>query len=194
MSRRARYFVGFVVVAFGFFLPRILQAQSALTLEGLSERIEILFSGQEDLESRITAIETRIAPTSTPTATPTPTPEPTEVPYEVGRLSRLLALNDYEGSGQGDFLSLSENEQTQRIAFYVPLFEAAMKKCNLDSGTMFWVLNSNSNLLDDAGLSPRMETPPRAFWLTFIVENEIATTCDVFVNQATFDILDRYSD
>lgn len=75
-----------------------LYAQEAeLTLEALAEKIEELFSGQDDLAStveelaeRVKELETRVAPTATPTITPTsintptvtttPTVTPTPIP------------------------------------------------------------------------------------------------------------------
>lgn len=75
-----------------------LYAQEAeLTLEALAEKIEELFSGQDDLAStveelaeRVEELETRVAPTATPTITPTsintptvtttPTVTPTPIP------------------------------------------------------------------------------------------------------------------
>lgn len=137
-----------------------------------------------------------IVPTPTPFSTAVtvlPTATATvQVQTEAMRLSRLLAINDYEGSGRGNFLRLSENEQEQRIAFYEPLFVEVMEKCDLEESTMFWVLNSHSNKLDRAGISARMDNPPRAFWLTWISENGLPASCDVFVRDTTFDILDEY--
>jgi hypothetical protein len=55
MNRRAQYFVSIMLVALALFLPRILQAQDELTLEGLSERVE-------SIANRVFAIEHALTP------------------------------------------------------------------------------------------------------------------------------------
>ena len=49
MNHRLKYAIGIVIVALSLFLPNLLLAQSELTLENLAERVETLFSGQNDL-------------------------------------------------------------------------------------------------------------------------------------------------
>ena len=126
-------------------------------------------------------------PTPIPTATPMPTdtPAPTatasaqdEAQQETARLARLLALNDYEGffssvRPMGSFIGLPEDERERRIAYYIPLFIAAMEKCGLNHREMFRVVNSNGNHLDLAGVTQKLGMSPRAFWLEWLVANEI---------------------
>ena len=156
-------------------------------------------------------------PTPIPTATPMPTdtPAPTatasvqeEAQQEVVRLAGLLALNDYEGFGGsvrpwGSFFRLPEDEQEKRKAYYVPLFIAAMEKCGLDHRRMFWVVNSNGNQLDLAGLTQKLEMAPRAFWLEWLVANDIPEpeselfaklACDIAIQDLTASLLEEYGE
>ena len=65
-----------MLVVLGLSLPNLLLAQGELTLESLAERVENLFSGQDDLKERLAAVETRLAPTPTRTQRPTATNTP----------------------------------------------------------------------------------------------------------------------
>ena len=85
MNRKAKYFVSIVLVALALLSPYFLQAQGTISLEGLSEQVQNLFSGQEKLDSRVAAIETRLAPTATRTPRPTPTRKPTATPRPTRR-------------------------------------------------------------------------------------------------------------
>ena len=76
MNNRTKYAVGIVLVVLGLSLPNLLLAQGELTLESLAERVENLFSGQDDLKERLAAVETRLAPTPTRTQRPTATNTP----------------------------------------------------------------------------------------------------------------------
>ena len=86
MKLAKRHFIlAVTVVAVLLSISFPLYAEEAeLTLEGLAEKIEALFAGQEDLAStveelaaRVEELETRVAPTSTPTKTSTPVSTPT---------------------------------------------------------------------------------------------------------------------
>ena len=72
MERRLKYAIGIVFVVLSLSLPNLLLAQGDLTLGNLAERVENLFSGQDNLKARVEAIETRLAPTPTKTKRPTP--------------------------------------------------------------------------------------------------------------------------
>lgn len=156
-------------------------------------------------------------PTPIPTATsmPTDTPAPTatasaqdEAQQETARTARLLALNDYEGFGGtvrpwGSFSRLPEAERERRIAYYVPLFTAAMEKCGLDDNRMFWVVNSSANKLDTAGVTQKLGMSPRAFWLEWLVANEIPEpenemfakmACEFAIQDLTASLLEEYGE
>ena len=156
-------------------------------------------------------------PTPIPTATPMPTdtPAPTatasaqdEAQQETARSARLLALNDYQGfynnvRPRGSFFGLPEDERERRIAYYVPLFIAAMEKCGLDDSKMFWVVNSNSNRLDRAGVTQKLGMSPRAFWLEWLVANEIPEpeneifaklACEFAIQDMTVSFLEEYGE
>ncbi len=75
-NHRLKYATVIVIVTLSLSLPNLLLAQSELTLESLAERVETLFSGQNDLKTRMAAIETRSAPTPTKTSSPTATSTP----------------------------------------------------------------------------------------------------------------------
>ena len=78
-------FIALAVVLIALVALPVYAQQSGLTLEGLSSRIEVLFSGQTYLTQRIAALETAVAISSQrqvvalPTMTPVPssTPSPT---------------------------------------------------------------------------------------------------------------------
>ena len=76
MSRKAKLWIGMAIV-FALLTPQFLFAQDVLSLESLSARIDTLFQGQNDANERISALETRLAPTPTKTRQPTRTPTPT---------------------------------------------------------------------------------------------------------------------
>ena len=67
-------------------LAGIALAQEGLTLEKVAGQVAELISDQEEMRNRLSALETRVAPTETPTVTQTPvetvatTPEPTATP------------------------------------------------------------------------------------------------------------------
>lgn len=69
MNHRTKYLLFLSVVALLLFTPLALQAQGDVTLESLSQKVKSLFQGQKKLDSRVAALETRLAPT--PTRTPT---------------------------------------------------------------------------------------------------------------------------
>ncbi len=156
-------------------------------------------------------------PTPIPTATPMPTdtPAPTatasaqdEAQQETMRLARLLALNDYIGFGGtvrpwGSFFRLPEDEQERRIEYYIPLFIAAMEKCGLNHREMFRVVNSNGNHLDLAGVTQKLGMSPRAFWLEWLVANEIPDlenemfaklACEFVIQDLMVSFLEEYGE
>ena len=67
MRRKTKYLLGIVIVALALLSPQFLQAQGELTLAGLAEKVEALFTAHDDLAERVSALET--PPASTPTAT-----------------------------------------------------------------------------------------------------------------------------
>ena len=76
---RSRYLIGVLMLVAVFSAPQLLRAEDGLTLESLSERIDALFRGQNDLhqkhvlsDARLSVIETRLAPSPTRTRQPTP--------------------------------------------------------------------------------------------------------------------------
>lgn len=205
---KRRMIIGIVVLA--LVAPGVLMAQGDLTLEGLAAEVEGLtsklteiFTAQDDLGQRLAAIETATAPTATaiPTATTVATArteEQTEAQEEIAHLARLLAINDYEGIGgtvrpMGSFFRLSDDEQERRKASYLPSFVAAAHKCGVEYREMFRIVNSSTNLLELDGVAAKLETPMRAYWLEWIVANEITEPCARTINNATFRLLDEYS-
>ena len=156
-------------------------------------------------------------PTPIPTATPIPTdtPAPTatasaqdEAQQETARLARLLALNDYEGfyfnvRPRGSFFGLPEDEQERRIAYYVPLFIAAMEKCGLTHSKMFHLVNFNAKQLDLAGVTQKLGMSPRAFSLEWLVANEIPEpenemfaklACEFAIQDLTTNLLEEHGE
>ena len=163
------------------------------TLEGLAAQISSLTRAVSSHTGRIAAIETAIAPT--PTATTTAQMEEQK---EGERLARLLAINDYEGIGGtirplGSFFRLSDDEQERRIAFYLPLFVAAKEKCGVEYGVMFRIVNSSTNWLELGGVAAKLETPMRAYWLEWILANEITRPCELTINEAAASLLDEHT-
>ena len=79
-------FVALAVVLVALIALPVYAQQAGLTLEGLSSRIDVLFSGQQYLTHRIAALETAVAISSqqqavflaTPVPTATPIPLPTQ--------------------------------------------------------------------------------------------------------------------
>ena len=139
-------------------------------------------------------------PTRVPTATPVPTSTPrptataqTEVQQEV-RLATLLAIQDYEGIwGLGSFFDLSEDERDRRIAFYISLFMTATQKCGLEYSEMFRIVKWSGNQLELAGVSAKIETPMRAYWLEWFSTNEITDPCEYTIQDETLRLLDQHS-
>lgn len=75
---------GFILVLLLSMAYPLYAQEAELTLEALAEKIEELFSGQDDLAStvkelaeRVEELETQVAPTATPTITSTPISTPT---------------------------------------------------------------------------------------------------------------------
>lgn len=167
--------------------------------------------------SRADDVQIVATPTPIPTATPMPTdtPAPTatasaqeQAQQETKRLARLLALNDYEGfyfnvRPRGSFFGLPEDEQERRIAYYVPLFITAKEKCGLSHSRMFWVVHSNGKQLDLAGVTQKLRMAPRAFWLEWLVANEIPEpenelfaklACEIAIQDLTVSLLKEYAE
>ena len=76
MARRFRQFVLVLAIGCVLLTPQLILAEDGLTLESLAEKVGSLFQDQDDLNVRVAAIETSIAPTPTqtrrrPTATST---------------------------------------------------------------------------------------------------------------------------
>ncbi len=76
MKRNLKLLFGMAII-FAILTPQFLFAQDGISLESLSERIDTLFQGQNDSNKRISALETRQAPTPTKTRRPTRTPTST---------------------------------------------------------------------------------------------------------------------
>ena len=167
-----------LVVLLALLTPAALWAQGeGITLEGLAAQLTSLTRAVSSHTERIAAIETAIAPTTTATATPTATATTkaqteaeAEAQKEIVHLARLLALNDYEGTGGttrpwGSFFRLSDDEQERQIAFYLPLLTAATQRCGVEYRKMFQIVNSSANLLELDGVAAKLGTPMRAYWL-----------------------------
>ena len=182
--------VAFMIVAL-FAFPAILTADD-VSLDTLTGWVQELIQENEQQDSRLDEIEGRLAVVENLLPTHTPTPFPESV-----RLARLLALNDYEGIGgtvrpMGSFFDLSEEEQGRRFSFYVSLFQVAMEVCDLEPQEMFWVANSNGSKLDLSGVSRSLETPPRAYFLEWILDNDISAGCEFAIWQVRIGIEDGH--
>ena len=101
MARRLKFLFG-VAIVFALLTPQLLRAAD-ITLESLSARIDAFVQGQSDSNDRISAIETRLAPTPTktrrPTRTPTPTrqrPSPTATVFSTPTPESLLRVSAEE--------------------------------------------------------------------------------------------------
>lgn len=195
-----------LVVLLALLTPAALWAQGeGITLEGLAAQLTSLTRAVSSHTERIAAIETAIAPTTTATATPTPTATTkaqteaeAEAQKEIVHLARLLALNDYEGTGGttrpwGSFFRLSDDEQERQIAFYLPLLTAATQKCGVEYRKMFQIVNSSANLLELDGVAAKLETPVRAYWLEWFSTYEITEPCEITIVDETGRLLDEYS-
>ena len=185
MNRRVAA-VAFVIVAL-FAFPAILAADD-VSLDTLTGWVQELIRENEQQDSRLDEIEGRLAVVENLLPTHTPTPFPESV-----RLGRLLTLNDYEGIGGtvrpvGSFFDLSEEEQERHFSFYVPLFQVAMEVCGLEPQKMFSVANSNGNQLDLSGVSRSLETPPRAYFLEWVLDNDISAGCEIAIWQVRIDL------
>ena len=188
-----------LVVLLALLVPAALWAQEeGITLEGLAAQITSLTRAVSSHSERIAAIETAIAPTAiaTPKATAT-TMAQTEAQKEIGHLARLLALNDYEGTGgttrpMGSFFRLSDDEQERRKAFYLPLFIAATERCGVEYRKMFQIVNSSANLLELNGVAAKLGTPVRAYWLEWFSTIEITEPCEFAIVDERGRLLDEY--
>ena len=69
-----------IIALLALLIPGALLAQDELTLEDLAKRVDEIFGTQNDVVQRLSALETRTAPTPTPKATPTPAPTSTPAP------------------------------------------------------------------------------------------------------------------
>ncbi len=203
-----------IVAVLALLVPGALLAQDGLTLEGLAAEVEGLaaklteiFTAQNDIAQRLAAIETTVAPTATATSTRTPTSTraPTSTPTvqteaqeEIAHLAFLLTLNDYEGTGGttrpwGSFSRLSDDEQERRIANYRRPFIAAAEKCGVEYREMFRIVNSSTNWLELDGVAAKLDTPMRAYWLEWILANEITRPCALIVSEAAFSLMEEYA-
>ena len=187
-----------LVILLALVAPVALWAQEeGITLESLAAQISSLTGAVSGHTERIAAIETAIAPT--PTAIPTATTEAqTEEQKEGERLTRLLAINDYIGIGGtirpiGSFFQLPDEEQERRIANYRRLFIAAAEKCGVEYREMFRIVNSSTNWLELDGVAAKLDTPMRAYWLEWILANEITRPCALIVSEAAFRLLEEYA-
>ena len=170
--------------------------EKGITLEGLAAQITSLTRAVSSHTERIAAIETAVAPTPTATATTTVQTE-AEAQEEIVYLARLLALNDYEGTGgttrpMGSFFRLSDDEQERRKAFYLPLFIAATERCGVEYRKMFQIANSSANLLELDGVAAKLETPVRAYWLEWFSTIEITEPCEFAIVDERGRLLDEY--
>ena len=170
--------------------------EKGITLEGLAAQITSLTRAVSSHTERIAAIETAVAPTPTATATTTVQTE-AEAQEEIVYLARLLALNDYEGTGGttrpwGSFFRLSDDEQERRIAFYLPLFIAATERCGVEYRKMFQIVNSSANLLELYGVAAKLGTPMRAYWLEWFSTIEITEPCEFAIVDERGRLLDEY--
>ena len=185
-----------MITVLALLVPGVLLAQDELTLEGLAAKVEGLasnvteiFTTQDDLAQRLTAIETAIAPT--PTAQ-------TQAQEDIAILASILAKNDYEGreSATGSretFYRLPEDEQERQIAIYHPLFVSATQRCNIEHGEMFQIVNLSADQLEYFGVAVKLETPVRAYWLEWFLTDEITEPCEFAIVDATVRLLDEHS-
>ena len=95
---RSRYLIGALMLVAVFSVPQLLRASDGITLESLSEKIDMLFRDQSNTDARISVIETRLAPTATNTrqSTPTPTkqrPTPTPTAFRTPTPEPLLRVS-----------------------------------------------------------------------------------------------------
>ena len=81
-----------LIALLALLVPSVLIAQGNVTLEGLASQVSELFTNQRTIMSRLSALETRTAPTPTqrPTSRPTSTPRPTRRPTSTPRPTRRL--------------------------------------------------------------------------------------------------------
>ena len=89
-NSKLRYLIWALVLFIVFSAPQLLLASDGITLEELSEKIEVLFRNQSDSNDRISAIETRLAPTVTKTRQPTPTVTATRTPQPTSAATVFL--------------------------------------------------------------------------------------------------------
>lgn len=100
-NSRVKYLIGALVLLTVFSAPQLIRASEGITLEDLSEKIGVLFSNQSEMNERISAIETRMAPTVTRTQQPKPTltatstrePTPTATAFVTPTPEPLLRVN-----------------------------------------------------------------------------------------------------
>ena len=201
MKRITRIAIAAVLLAL---LPTLLLAQGDLTLEGLAARLDALFGRVDSHEERLSALETRTAPTATltPTPKPTSTPEPTatdqtEERSEAEYLAALLALNDYEGIGgavrpMGSFFRLPDQEQTRLISLYHSYFIQAAQICELSHAKAFQLFNRLANLLESEGFrggaaALREEVPTGGSRLDFIYRIATYETIQALIEEWTWE-------
>jgi len=68
---------------------------------------------------------------------------------------------------------------------------------------MFWVVHPNGKQLDLAGVTQKLRMAPRAFWLEWLVANEIPEpanerfakfACDIALHALTVSLLEEYAE
>ena len=135
-NSKLRYLIGALVLLTVFSAPQLLRASEGITLEELSEKIGVLFSNHNDFDERLSAIETRIAPTVTRTRQPTPTvtatktyePTPTATVFVTPTPEPLLRVNAEQAFGnyrkyEGMMLEVHGElvkKQDDRVELHVP--------------------------------------------------------------------------
>ena len=187
-----------LVVLLALLAPAALWAEEkGITLEGLAAQLTSLTRAVSSHTERIAAIETAVAPTPTATATTTVQTK-AETQEEIVYLARLLALNDYEGTGgttrpMGSFFRLSDDEQERQMAYYLQQFIAATERCGVEYRKMFQIVNSSANLLKLNGVAAKLGTPVRAYWLEWFSTYEITEPCEITIVDETGRLLDEYS-
>ncbi len=139
-----------VLASFLFLLPTVvLVAQSDLTLEDIAEALAELTDRVDNNDDRLSALETRTAPTPTPVATPTATPVP--VPETV-LVVTIASGNVRAGPGtqhaivgsvsQGDTLEGPYEETGGWYQF-----------CCIESGERAWISSTLVSVRDEGELT-----------------------------------------
>ena len=115
-------FVLFVLLA--VIAPSTLLAQSGITLEDLAKQVAKLFVSQENLENRISAIETRVAPT------------PTTSSEQIRQPCFIFSKNGIDSASEREFFLEFSNVQEMNSHFKNAMYDSVKNEL-----IVFWLLS-----------------------------------------------------